>query len=128
MEPIGVPLYIVVRDLGPPAVVALAGLWVLAIRRPRRRGLALTALLLYVTAAALPYLWLLAQSWLGGGGQTWVALILTFLQPGLAACGWFLLFALIVVALPRRGRAEALPARREGAPQSAASGADQGSR
>ncbi|QVQ52160.1 hypothetical protein J4H86_26255 [Spiractinospora alimapuensis] len=128
MEHIGVPLYIVVRDLGPPVIVALAGLWLVAVRRPSWRGLAVTALVLYVTAAALPYLWLIAQAWLGFGGQTYVALIMTFLQPGVAACAWFLLFALVVVATPRRRAAEAPPSGEEEAPQPAASGADQGSR
>lgn len=102
MESLGVPLYVFMRDVGPPFVVVLAGLCVVAWRRPPRRGLLVGALALYLLSAALPYLWLLVQVTLGWGTQTWAALVMTFLQPGLAAASWFLLFAVIVLALPFR--------------------------
>lgn len=101
MEYLGVPLYILVRDLAPALVVTVAGLWVVVVRPIQRRGVAVTALSLYLTAAALPYLWLMTQTLLSYGGETWIAFIMTFLQPGVAACGWFLLFLLVVLASPR---------------------------
>lgn len=96
MEYLGVPLYVFIREMGPALVIVSAGLGVVAWLRPPRSGLLVGALLGYLTAAGLPYLWLLVQVGLGRATETWVALVMTFLQPGLEAASWFLLFLTIV--------------------------------
>jgi hypothetical protein len=101
VEQIGVPFYVFVREVGPAFAVALAGLSLMAWRPPPRRGLLVTALGLYLLAAVLPYGWLWVQSAFGWGSQTWLALVMTFLRPGLEAASWLLLFAVVVLAWPQ---------------------------
>ncbi len=95
MEYIGVPLATMVRELGPPAVVLAVGALLILRRRPPRAGLLWAALATHLLAAALPYVWLFLQVTIGIGGETFVALLMTLIQPGVAFVAWLLVFAMI---------------------------------
>ncbi|WP_017589724.1 hypothetical protein [Nocardiopsis ganjiahuensis] len=102
MEAIGVPWFIVVRHLGPPLFLFVAGGALLLWRRPARPGLAWVALAVNLFAAALPFLWIGVQILTGQAELTVVGLVMTLLQPGVAAVAWLLLL-LALVAQPRVG-------------------------
>ncbi|WP_116246486.1 hypothetical protein [Nocardiopsis sp. FIRDI 009] len=101
MEVIGVPWFVAVRHLGPPLFLLVAGGALLLWRRPPRRGLAWAALATNLAAAALPYLWIGAQTLADQAERTVYGLVMTLLQPGLVVVAWSLL--LVALAAPERG-------------------------
>lgn len=100
MEAIGVPWFIVVRYLGPPLFLLVAGGALLLWRRPARPGWAWAALVVNLFAAALPFLWIGVQILTGQAELTVIGLVMTLLQPGVAVVAWLLLL-LALVAQPR---------------------------
>lgn len=100
MEAIGVPWFIVVRYLGPPLFLLVAGGALLLWRRPARPGWAWAALAVNLFAAALPFLWIGVQILTGQTELTVIGLVMTLLQPGVVVVAWLLLL-LALVAQPR---------------------------
>ena len=96
MESIGVPWFIVVRYLGPPLFLVLAGGSLLWWRRPPRAVMAWTALVVNLLAAALPFLWIGVQSLTGQGDLTVIGLVMTLLQPAVVVIAWSLLLLAFV--------------------------------
>ncbi|WP_087099538.1 hypothetical protein [Nocardiopsis sp. JB363] len=96
MESIGVPWFLVVRYLGPPLFLVLAGGALLWWRRPPRAGLAWTALMVNLFAAALPFLWIGVQLLTGEGDLTVIGLVMTLLQPAVVVVAWSLLLLAFV--------------------------------
>lgn len=96
MESIGVPWFIVVRYLGPPLFLVLAGGSLLWWRRPPRAVMAWTALVVNLFAAALPFLWIGVQSLTGQGDLTVIGLVMTLLQPAVVVIAWSLLLLAFV--------------------------------
>ncbi|HJE58250.1 MAG TPA: hypothetical protein K8V84_07000 [Nocardiopsis listeri] len=96
MESIGVPWFIVVRYLGPPLFLVLAGGALLWWRRPPRAVMAWTALVVNLFAAALPFLWIGVQSLTGQGDLTVIGLVMTLLQPAVVVIAWSLLLVAFV--------------------------------
>lgn len=96
MESIGVPWFIVVRYLGPPLFLVLVGGALLWWRRPPRAGLAWTALVVNLFAAALPFLWIGVQLLTGEGDLTVIGLVMTLLQPAVVVIAWSLLLLAFV--------------------------------
>ena len=96
MESIGVPWFIVVRYLGPPLFLVLAGGALLWWRRPPRAVMAWTALVVNLLAAALPFLWIGVQSLTGQGDLTVIGLVMTLLQPAVVVIAWSLLLVAFV--------------------------------
>lgn len=96
MESIGVPWFIVVRYLGPPLFLVLAGGALLWWRRPPRAVMAWTALVVNLFAAALPFLWIGVQSLTGQGDLTVIGLVMTLLQPAVVVIAWSLLLLAFV--------------------------------
>ncbi|MGI5121262.1 hypothetical protein ACQEU5_17280 [Marinactinospora thermotolerans] len=101
MEYIGVPLVSLIRDLGPPLVVVVLGLALAARWRPRRPRLVVAALLVHLFAAALPYLWISAQVFLGLATQSAAGLVMILVQPAVQFAAWVLL--LVGAIVPPRG-------------------------
>ncbi|WP_017582575.1 hypothetical protein [Nocardiopsis valliformis] len=96
MEAIGVPWFIVVRYLGPPLFLFVAGGALLLWRRPARSGLAWAALVVNLFAAALPFLWIGVQVLTGQADLTVIGLVMTLLQPGVVVLAWLLLLLALV--------------------------------
>lgn len=96
METIGVPWFIVVRYLGPPLFLLVAGGALLLWRRPARPGLAWAALVVNLFAAALPFLWIGVQILTGQADLTVIGLVMTLLQPGVVVLAWLLLLLALV--------------------------------
>ncbi|MCY9784590.1 hypothetical protein KIK06_11875 [Nocardiopsis sp. EMB25] len=112
MEAIGVPWFIVVRHLGPPLFLLVAGGALLLWRRPARRALAWAALATNLVAAALPYAWIGAQALTEQAERTVYGLVMTLLQPGLVVVAWSLL--LIALVAPGRREGDGRRSHREG--------------
>ncbi|MBR8743861.1 hypothetical protein [Nocardiopsis sp. MG754419] len=100
MESIGVPWFIMVRYLGPPLFLVVVGGALLWWRRPPLAGLAWTALVVNLFAAALPFLWIGVQLLTGEGDITVIGLVMTLLQPAVVVLAWSLL--LLAFVLPSR--------------------------
>ncbi|WP_017557471.1 hypothetical protein [Nocardiopsis baichengensis] len=101
MELIGVPAYQLVRSLGPPLVLLAVVAFLIRRRRPARPGLLWAAVLAHLSAAALPYGWLLLQATAGVTGTTLVGLIMTLLQPAVEFGAWLLVLGAVFLR-PRR--------------------------
>jgi hypothetical protein len=129
MEAIGVPWFIVVRYLGPPLMLLVAGGALLVWRPPARRGLVWAALVTNLVAAALPFLWIGLQILTEQAERTVFGLAMTLLQPLVVVVAWLLVLTAVIHrppsvppvvpaaaahAEPRRARARAGTAVPEG--------------
>ncbi|WP_431869382.1 hypothetical protein [Nocardiopsis eucommiae] len=113
MEAIGVPWFIVVRHLGPPLFLLLAGGALLVWRRPARAWLVWAGLAVNLVAAALPFLWIGVQILTGRGDLTVIGLVMTLLQPATEVLAWLLLL-LALVSQPRAGAVSPVASGNEG--------------
>ncbi|WP_017541645.1 hypothetical protein [Nocardiopsis halophila] len=104
MELIGVPAYQLVRSLGPPLVLLAVVAVLIRRRRLARPGLLWAAVLAHLSAAALPYGWLLLQATAGVTGTTLVGLIMTLLQPAVEFGAWLLVLGAVFTRRDDRPR------------------------
>lgn len=103
MESIGVPWFVLARQLGPPLVLLLAGGALMWWRRPPRVGLVVAALVVNLLAAALPFLWIGLQVAAGVGTGSAAGLVVLLFQPLVVFIAWMLLLAAIVARPVVRG-------------------------
>ncbi|GLU49462.1 hypothetical protein [Nocardiopsis ansamitocini] len=101
MESLGVPWFVLVRQLGPPAVLLVVGIGLTLWRRPARGGLVTVALVVNLLAAALPFVWILLQVGADLGTQTWAGLVTLLVQPLVTFTAWMLLLIAVLSAPPR---------------------------
>ncbi|TDQ43601.1 hypothetical protein [Actinorugispora endophytica] len=96
MESLGVPWFVLVRQIGPPLVLLAVGAVLVWWRRPARTGLVVAALGVNLLAAALPFLWIGLQVGAGIGTQTAAGLVVLLLQPLVAFTAWILLLVAVL--------------------------------
>lgn len=100
MESLGVPWFVLVRQLGPPLVLLVVGVALLGWRRPARRALIAAALATNLLAAALPFGWLALQRAAGVGTDSAAGLVVLLLQPLVTCVAWLLLLVAAVARPP----------------------------